>query len=78
MNPLVRGLLTAVLGAGALGFLAISACAGFVTLMALDIPGRPFLVLSLPCLVGGLALAWCCAFLISGLPGGPRPSKDRA
>lgn len=78
MNPLVRGLLTAVLGAGALGFLAISACAGFVTLMALDIPGRPLPVLSLPCLVGGFALAWCCAFLISRLPDGPRPSKDRA
>lgn len=76
MNPLVRGLLTAVLDAGALGFLAISACAGYVTLMALDIPGRPFLVLALPCLVGGFALAWCCAFLISRLPGGPRPSKD--
>lgn len=76
MNPLARGLLTALLGAGALGFLAISACAGYVTLMVLDMPGRPFLVLALPCLVGGFALAWCCAFLISRLSDGPRPPKD--
>lgn len=76
MNPLARGLLTALLGAGALGFLALSACAGYVTLMALDTPGRPFLVLALPCLMGSFALAWCCAFLISRLSDGPRPPKD--
>jgi hypothetical protein len=85
-NPslLVRGLLVIVLAVGVLGFGAIGLCGGYFTvnvLTALVEPGGgsalTFLVLSLPCLIGGIAAVIACIKKMARLFSAP-PSKDTA
>jgi hypothetical protein len=75
-SPLARGLLVSLLAVGVLGFGAMGLCGGYFTaVMAPELlsPGGTgpaaalMLVVTLPCLLGGLFLVWICARKIGRL-----------
>lgn len=76
MNALARGLLVLTLAVGVLGFGVIGMCGGYFTLWALTGQGAPFLILSLPSLLGGLFMVWICARKIVGMLGKPQQQED--
>ncbi|RZL40274.1 MAG: hypothetical protein EOP35_01385 [Rubrivivax sp.] len=83
MNALARALLIAVLAVGVLGFGAIGLCGGYFTVAFLpELFGSGgsgslvFLVLSLPCLLGGFFMVWVCARKIGSMLGQPQQWED--
>ncbi|NCT84381.1 MAG: hypothetical protein GXC94_14625 [Comamonadaceae bacterium] len=83
MKALARGLLVVVLALGVLGFGAVGLCGGYVTVWmahALFAPGGAgalaILALSVPCLIGGLALVWLCGGKLRALLRGPQAEND--
>lgn len=82
MKALARGLLVVALAMGVLGFGAVGLCGGYVTVWmgrALFAPGGAgalaLLALSVPCLIGGLALVWLCGGKLLALLRGPQTEE---
>jgi TRAP-type C4-dicarboxylate transport system permease small subunit len=84
MSAFFRALLVLVLVAGVLGFGAMGLCGGYFTLSIVPELFRPgagagglaFLVLSLPCLMGGLFMVWICIGQIGRVLGKPQDKED--
>jgi hypothetical protein len=76
MNALARGLLVVVLVIGVLGFGAMGLCGGYFTLWAVTAQGAPFLVLSLPSLLGGFFMVWLCVQKIRRMLNQPTRQED--
>ncbi len=79
LPPVARALMVLALAAVTLGFGAIGLCGGYFTLMTIPallqghVDVTMFLLISVPCLIGGIAVIKVCAGKMRRLMSASRP-----